>query len=422
MNFCRKELIYVTILLLGSMSWGLTMAYWSPCKISMTYSLRFSDTVGTLFNFLAPFACIFGGPFINLFVGKLGKNKSVFITAVFMFISWLIMSFTQSDFFYLALITRFFLGFAVGSFSAIIPIYITELSPNDVIGAYGILHQFGITIGILICYLMGIWLKWRKITILSAIPTGLLSVLIWLVPESPVDIKQKEEEITVKESIFQKKYLNQILISLSLMFFHQFAGMNAFIANLTDIFNQSQINIDSSVASFIVGLIGSVAILISSFMIAFCGRKIAWHISSIGQVVALALFACNNKLNWSPVMPILCLIFDNFLFLIGLAPIPWLFLNGLFDESVKISATSLITAGNWFLGSVLFLLWDVFASSLGLAWSFAIFCVVMALSSVFGFLALPKIQGVEDDQGDLSGKSNPNSQQMNSKLLDQMLI
>ena len=125
MQFFQKELIYVLILLLGSMSWGLTMAYWSPCKVSMSDSLEYSDTIGTIFNFLAPFACIFGGPFINIFITKLGRKKSVFVTAVFMFVSWIAMAFTQAKFFYLALIMRFFLGFAVGSFSTVIPLYLS---------------------------------------------------------------------------------------------------------------------------------------------------------------------------------------------------------------------------------------------------------------------------------------------------------
>lgn len=394
MQFFQKELIYVLILLLGSMSWGLTMAYWSPCKVSMSDSLEYSDTIGTIFNFLAPFACIFGGPFINIFITKLGRKKSVFVTAVFMFVSWIAMAFTQAKFFYLALIMRFFLGFAVGSFSTVIPLYITELSPNDVRGAYGTLHQFGISIGASLCYMMGIWLKWRMITVISAIPTGLLSILIWFVPESPV-VSRQQEENAIKESLCQKKFVKPLLISLALMFFQQFAGTSAFLANLEDIFTKCKININSSLASFIVGLTGAVAVLITSAIIGFCGRRPAWHISSIGQAVALALGACNNKWNWSPIIPVVCLILDNFLFSIGLAPIPWFFVPELFPDSVRSTATSMMTAINWSFGSALFFLWDIMQAALGMTWSFAIFAIIMACSLIFGIFALPEPQGIE---------------------------
>lgn len=394
MQFFQKELIYVLILLLGSMSWGLTMAYWSPCKVSMSDSLEYSDTVGTIFNFLAPFACIFGGPFINIFITKLGRKKSVFVTAVFMFVSWIAMAFTQAKFFYLALIMRFFLGFAVGSFSTVIPLYITELSPDDVRGAYGTLHQFGISIGASLCYMMGIWLKWRMITVISAIPTGLLSILIWFVPESPV-VSRQQEENAIKESLCQKKFVKPLLISLALMFFQQFAGTSAFLANLEDIFTKCKININSSLASFIVGLTGAVAVLITSAIIGFCGRRPAWHISSIGQAVALALGACNDKWNWSPIIPVVCLILDNFLFSIGLAPIPWFFVPELFPDSVRSTATSIMTAINWSFGSALFFLWDIMQAALGMTWSFAVFAIIMACSLIFGIFALPEPQGVE---------------------------
>ncbi|KAK8883788.1 glucose import [Tritrichomonas musculus] len=394
MQFFQKELIYVLILLLGSMSWGLTMAYWSPCKVSMSDSLEYSDTIGTIFNFLAPFACIFGGPFINIFITKLGRKKSVFVTAVFMFVSWIAMAFTQAKFFYLALIMRFFLGFAVGSFSTVIPLYITELSPDDVRGAYGTLHQFGISIGASLCYMMGIWLKWRMITVISAIPTGLLSILIWFVPESPV-VSRQQEENAIKESLCQKKFVKPLLISLALMFFQQFAGTSAFLANLEDIFTKCKININSSLASFIVGLTGAVAVLITSAIIGFCGRRPAWHISSIGQAVALALGACNNKWNWSPIIPVVCLILDNFLFSIGLAPIPWFFVPELFPDSVRSTATSMMTAINWSFGSALFFLWDIMQAALGMTWSFAIFAIIMACSLIFGIFALPEPQGIE---------------------------
>lgn len=406
MQFFQKELIYVLILLLGSMSWGLAMAYWSPCKVLMSEALEFSDTMGTLFNFLAPFACIFGGPFINLFINKLGRNKSVFVTSILMFFSWLAMAFSQPKYFYLALITRFLLGFSIGSFSTVIPVYITELSPDDVRGAYGSLHQFGISVGASICYMMGIWLKWRKIAIISAIPTGLLSILIWLVPESPVVSKQKEEN-AIKENLCQKKFVKPLLISLALMFFQQFAGTSAFLANLEDIFTKSQINISSSIASLIVGLTGAVAVLITSAIIGFCGRRPAWHISSIGQAIALSLASCNSKWNWSPIIPVICLILDNFLFSIGLAPIPWFFVPELFPDSVRSIATSIMTAINWTFASALFFLWDIMQSSLGMTWSFAIFAIIMGLSFIFGIFVLPEPKVGEMGATDFDEKLEP---------------
>ncbi|OHT16263.1 major facilitator superfamily transporter [Tritrichomonas foetus] len=420
MKFFRKELAYTLVLLLASMSWGLTMAYWSPCKESMSEDLGYTDTLASVFNFLAPCACIFGGPFINLFIGKLGRRLSVFVTALFMFCSWIVLAFVKKSFYWLAFVLRFFLGFAIGSFSTVIPLYITELAPPDVRGAYGTLHQFGISCGASTCYMLGIWLKWKNITIISAIPTGLLSLLIWLVPESPVvaRLAQQQQETTgAREPLFQKKFVKPLVVSLLLMFFQQFAGTSAFLANLQGIFEDCNININSSVASLIVGLTGAVAVLITSAIIGFCGRRPAWHISSIGQALALALGACNNQWNWSPVIPVICLIADNFLFSIGLAPIPWFFVPELFPDSVRSTATSIMTAVNWIFASILFYLWDIMQAGLGITWSFATFAIIMVLSLFFGIFMLPEPKG-DTMGGDIDDKLEPFSRESYQPVTD----
>ncbi|KAK8896381.1 glucose import [Tritrichomonas musculus] len=395
-GFFRKELAYTCILLLGSMSHGLVMAFWSPCKVSMSENLGFADNnnLCSLFNFFAPFACIFGGPIISLLINKKGRRISVFITALLMFISWIIMVFVKESFKWLAFIMRFLTGFCVGAYSTVIPMYITELAPTEVRGAYGTLHQMGIGTGASLCYLIGIWLDkhWRKIGIISACPSGLLSILVWLIPESPAVYRQQESN-SVHESLCQSKFIRPLTISVFLMFFQQFAGTSAFLANLQDIFNKCHININSNLASFIVGFSGVFAVLITSAIIRFCGRRPAWHISSAAQAIALVLGACNEKWNWSPFIPVVCLIADNFFFSIGLAPIPWFFVPELFPDSVRHVATSCMTAVNWTFGSALFYLWDVMEAGIGMTWSFATFAIIMVLSLIFGIIFLPEPKG-----------------------------
>lgn len=55
----------------------------------------------------------------------------------------------------LLLIARFLLGFAVGIFSVIVPIFIIEISPLKLRGSFGAVSQIAITFGILIAYSLG---------------------------------------------------------------------------------------------------------------------------------------------------------------------------------------------------------------------------------------------------------------------------
>ena len=419
MKFFRVELAYTAVLILQSMSWGMVMGYWSPAAQAVGEDLELSDTLKSVFNFLAPFACIFGGPFINLFINRLGRRLSVFVTAVFIFVSWVVLAFVQKSFKWLAFVLRFFLGFGVGSTSTVVPLYITELAPPDVRGAYGTLHQLGISIGASTCYLVGGLLNWRNLTLVSAVPCGVQCLLIWLIPESPAvsRIQQTQESQVPKEPLFQKKYVKSMIISFLLMFFQQFAGTSAFLANLTKIFQDCHINIADYLASFLVGVTGAIAVLITSQIIGYCGRRPAWLISSIGQAIALALGAMNAKWNWTPVLPVICLILDNFLFSIGLAPIPWFFVPELFPDSVRSTATSMFTATNWIFGSALFFLFDIMSDAIGMAWTFAFFAIIMVLSFFYGIFMLPEPKS-DTMGGDIDQKLEPFSRESYQPVTD----
>lgn len=412
MNFFRKELLYTLILLLGSMSHGLTMAFWSTAKVSMSAEFGLKNSLQTFFNFLAPFACIFGGPLISFVLERFGRKKAAFLTAVLMCVSWEIMGFVKHSFYALAFVTRFLTGFCVGSFSTIIPMYITELAPTEVRGAYGTLHQMGIGTGASICYLMGYWLsdKWATVCYISGAPCGLLSFLIWIIPESPAMFRKQESHF--KESLFQRKFLRPALISGFLMFFQQFAGTSAFLANLQPIFQDCHINLNDSIASFLVGITGVIAVVITSGIIGFFGRRPAWHISSAAQAVALALAACNEKWQFSKILPVVCLIADNFFFSIGLAPIPWFIVPELFPDTVRSFATSFMVAINWIFGSALFYVWDYMDAGLGKAWSFGFFGIIMVGSLIFGILYLPEPKGDMGQQDSIEPFSKENYQQV----------
>lgn len=57
---------------------------------------------------------------------------------------------------YVLLGCRLFQGFFVGNYMAIIPIYINEIAPKQVMASYGVFTQLFVVIGIIFSYGMGL--------------------------------------------------------------------------------------------------------------------------------------------------------------------------------------------------------------------------------------------------------------------------
>ena len=406
-NCCVKELAYTCVLLLISSSWGLTMGYWSSAQKSFEEDFHIGQDYNTsmkstLFNLLAPGACICGGPIINLFVRKCGRKIPAAIIAGFAFASWIALgcvSFASSDslpnLFPVACVFRVFLGISVGATSTVVPMYITELAPPALSGAFGTLHQVGISIGASFCYALGCIpsFRWGQMALCSAIPTGLNLILIWFIPESPVVGRQEEvsHDTGAKESLCQRKFVRPFVISLLLMVFQQYGGTSAFLANLQKILDDAGSALDPKYACLLVGVAGAVASLIGSPLVGHFGRKVMWFVSSVGQTAALFIAAGQEKWQWNKYIPVIMLFLDNFIFGLGTAPIPWFFVPELFPDSVRSLAASIITAFCWIIGTALFFIWDVMKENIGQAGGFLVFGVIMALSTIFSFfLPTPK--------------------------------
>jgi MFS family permease len=406
LNPCIKELGFTFILLLISMSWGLTMGYWSSAQASFEEDFDVGDnatiparrSLGTVFNLLAPGACIFGGPLINLLIRVTGRKIPAGTIAAVAAASWISLGLTSNltnpaKYFWLVCLLRCILGISVGATSTVIPMYITELAPSEFRSAFGTLHQFAISTGASMCYALGciresgVLLRWGKVAYYSCLPTALNLLLIWLVPESPAVARQ---EITgPPESLWQLKFVRPFLVSIGLMFFQQFGGTSAFLANLQQIFIDSGSAIEANVAALLVGIAGALASFVGSPLIGIFGRRTMWNISSGAQAFFLALAALQERYKFNTAIPIICLFLDNFTFGIGTAPIPWFFVSELFPDSVRSFAASIITALCWIMGTLLFFVWQAMRDGIGQAGGFGVFAAIMALSLIFGLTSLP---------------------------------
>ena len=104
---------------------------------------------------------------------------------------------------YVLLVCRFFQGVFVGNYLAIIPIYINELSPKQIIGSIGGLTNIMIIIGIIFSYGIGLAMKdnanneafYRIMVTMPAffIIVQSLALILNFIPESPNSLIKKNK-------------------------------------------------------------------------------------------------------------------------------------------------------------------------------------------------------------------------------------
>ena len=412
-SFFRKELIYVIVLMFGSAFNGTSLPYYSSAGAGIRAGLGWSENTGTWFSTLSALTAILGGPLATFIIPRLGRKIPTFIFAAVATVCWLLIAVTPKSFDALAFIARAIMGVAVGGLSSLCSMYIVEIAPDDVKGAYGTLHQFGVTIGVDYAFLLGIWCDWRLTTWLCGLITLILAVCIWFIPESPAVALEKEQamgepqEEKETESFFQAKFFPPMLLALLLMFFQQFSGINAIQTNLSDLFTKANVPLDPNVASFITGVVQCVSTLLASPFIGKFGRRIPFVISSLGQALVLLLTWASDLWDFNSVVPLICIFLDLFFFGLGSGPIPWFIVPELFPDTVRHIAVAISTGFNWFLAAVTIFIWPEMNNSMGYAWGIFVFAVICVIAGVYGIIWMKEPapqEPLDFDDGEDNGK------------------
>lgn len=131
----------------------------------------------------------------GVFSNKLGRRKTILLSAVLFVIGSLLCALAPTVHF--LIVARLFLGLAVGMASFTAPLYLSEVSPQSVRGSLISMYQLMITIGIVMAFLSDTYFAsyaridgevgghWRVMLGIIAIPAALMFVGMWFLPESP---------------------------------------------------------------------------------------------------------------------------------------------------------------------------------------------------------------------------------------------
>lgn len=177
------------------------------------------------------------------------------------------------------------------------------------------------------------------------------------------------------------------------------------------------------VCTIIVGIVQTVATLVSSIMVDRAGRKILLLISSSSMGVCLLALGFYfwmqehntdvSNMGWLPLMSVICLIIG---FSLGLGPLPWMMSGEVLAPEVKSFGTGASVTTNWVCVALVTFFFKPFLGLIGKAFTFWIFGAVCALSTFFILVVLPETKGksIQEVQNILAGRKH--SQVVNGKV------
>ncbi|KAG2333821.1 hypothetical protein Bca52824_005001 [Brassica carinata] len=171
-------------------------------------------------------SALLAGATVGSFTGgtladKFGRTRTFQLDAIPLAIGAFLCATAQSV--QTMIVGRLLAGIGIGISSAIVPLYISEISPTEIRGALGSVNQLFICIGILAALIAGLPLAanplwWRTMFGVAVIPSVLLAIGMGFSPESPRWLVQQgkvsEAEKAIK-TLYGKEKVVELVRDLS---------------------------------------------------------------------------------------------------------------------------------------------------------------------------------------------------------------
>ncbi|CAG7878386.1 unnamed protein product [Brassica rapa] len=376
------------IIVCASFTFGVSVGYTADTMSSIMTDLDLSLAQFSLFGSLMTFGGMIGAIFSAKAASALGNKMTLWLADLFCITGWLAIALAKDI--VLLDLGRFFVGIGVGLISYVVPVYVAEITPKHIRGAFTFSNQLLQNCGVAIAYYFGNFLSWRSLALIGIIPCGIQVIGLFFIPESPrwLAKKGRDEEVEVVlqklrgkghdimlearaikisvevskqnsntsiRSLFRKRYAHQLTIGIGLMLLQQLCGMSGIGSYGSTLFELG--GFPARIGMTVLSLIVVPKSLLGLILVDRWGRRPLLMASAFGLclscitlAVAFGVKDVPEIQNITPVFTFIGILSFTMMFAFGMGALPWVIMSEIFPMDIKVLAGSLVTIANWFTG------------------------------------------------------------------------
>ncbi|KAL3618961.1 hypothetical protein CASFOL_037189 [Castilleja foliolosa] len=353
---------------------------------------------------------------------KFGRTKTFLLDSIPLAVGAFLCATSQSI--ETMILGRLLAGIGIGISSAIVPLYISEISPTEIRGTLGSVNQLFICIGILAALVAGLPLArnplwWRTMFGIAVIPSVLLALGMAFSPESPRWLYQQgrisDAELSIKRlygkervaevisdldaaaqgssepeagwfDLFSSRYRKVVSVGAALFLFQQLAGINAVVYYSTSVFRSAGITSDVA-ASALVGAANVFGTTVASSLMDKQGRRSLLLTSFFGMAASMMLlslsFTWKVLAPYSGTLAVLGTVLYVLSFSLGAGPVPALLLPEIFASRIRAKAVALSLGMHWISNFVIGLYFLSVVNKFGISTVYLGFASVCLLAVMY---------------------------------------
>jgi sugar porter (SP) family MFS transporter len=337
-------------------------------------------------------------------------------------------------------------GFAIGMASSLSPMYIAEVAPAQYRGKLVSLNQLTIVVGILLAQVVN-WLiakpvppdatslqilqswngqvGWRWMFGVTAIPSVLFFISMFLLPESPRWLAKngaheraqrvlsriggepygeqalREIEATVEDAsgvdlriLFDRRMLRVLSLGIGLAVLQQWCGINVIFNYAEEVFSAAGYTVSDILFNIVVT--GTVNLIFTFVAIAFVdryGRRVLMLIGSAGLAIIYSCLGAFYYIHSRGAHMLVLVVAAIGCYAMSLAPVTWVVISEIFPNRIRGAAMSIAVTALWVASFILTYTFPLFNYSLGAAKTFWIYAAICVVGFLFIRARLPETKG-----------------------------
>jgi sugar porter (SP) family MFS transporter len=350
---------------------------------------------------------------------------------------------------------RFVIGLAVGSAALVVPLYLSEIAPTELRGRIASLNQMMIVVGILAAFIVNAILAssgdWRLMLGLAAVPSLILLIGMWSMPETPRFLVRRGEEGEAREvleevtqddaarkdqpeqkiqeirevdereegglQLLKESWVRPALIvAIGLAVFQQFIGINTIIYYAPTTLTSVGYGPESAIyANLVIGVLNVGMTIVAIRIIDRVGRKPMLLGGLVGMVLSLTVLGLASEILSEPkaagdpaaVITLVCLAGFIVSFAATWGPVVWVMLPEVLPLSVRGTAMGVAVCLHWGANFLVSQTFPIMLDNWGPGPVFLGYAAIGVLAFLFVKALVPETKGrsLEEIESDLQRKT-----------------